>query len=156
MITWFVKIVECFLGGKWKKGTKEMAIKFKNESERLEKEWVELDERNVPLKGLIKHVGEYTQNKFNKEIVITMIYRTDDEQESIYQDNERYKAKPFKSPHQFYQAVDLRSRTFTEEEIEDLVEIINSTYNMPNYYNWTAKCHNVGKGDHFHIQFYEA
>ena len=130
---------------------------FKNGSKRLGDEFIELLERNPGLHQLIVDTCAYCKATFGKDITITMIYRTDAEQDSLYQNDAKYLAKKFKSPHQFYHAVDLRSSTFETSEIKVLVDYLNSVYNKTNYYNWTAKCHDIdGTGpqaEHFHIQF---
>lgn len=132
----------------------DFEIKFK--TDRVCNEFEELQDKNYYLEDLINDVAQYCKKEFDKNITITMIYRTDEEQDNIYKDNERYQFKKFKSPHQFWQAVDLRSRDFTEEEITQLVDYINKKYNVQNYYKWTAKNHEVnGHGEHFHIQYLE-
>ena len=133
-----------------------MAIQVKNQSQRLIDEIYELKKMNKPLLKLLFDVRDYCKQEFGKDVVLTMIYRTDDEQDSIYKNNARYQKKKFKSPHQFYHAFDLRSRTFTSEEIDQLVNYLNDKYNDSNYYRFTAMCHNVGHGDHFHVQFYQS
>jgi len=128
-------------------------IHFKDESARLKQEWEQLDVKNEGLYDLILDLNEYTNKKFKKGLVITMIYRTQAEQDHLYRNSEKYKKKPFTSPHQFWQAVDLRSRTFTAEEIRLMVNWINRKYNKSNYWKWTAKAHDIGSGMHFHIQW---
>jgi len=131
----------------------DSAVEFKNESSRLSSEWTSLLEKNAFLHGLIRDINTYTQTNFKKTITLTMIYRTDQEQAYLYKDDARYKERQFKSPHQFWHAVDIRSRTFTDSEVTKLVAYINDKYDADNYYRWTAKNHNVGSGIHFHIQF---
>lgn len=127
---------------------------FKNDSERLKVELGELKYKNFQLYHLLYDVCDYCKHKFSKSVVITMIYRTQEEQDSIYKDDPKYKVKKFKSPHQIWSAVDIRSSTFETSEIEILVNYINNTYNKLNYYGWTAKNHQVGNGAlHFHLQF---
>jgi hypothetical protein len=128
-------------------------IYFKNSSQRLQDEFIELEERNKPLHQLIVDTCAYCKAEFNKDITITMIYRTDKEQDEIYKDNLKYQQKKFKSPHQFFHAVDLRSSTFTRPEIDKLVNYLNNVYNKDNYYKFTALCHDVGIGEHFHINY---
>lgn len=128
-------------------------ILYKNDTDRLKEEHIELKERNPDLYDIIDDVCDWAWVYCKKDIVITMIYRTDAEQDSIYKDDPKYQQKKFKSPHQFYHAVDLRSSTFDTEQIQKLVDYLNEQYNGTNYYKWTAKCHDVGLGDHFHIQF---
>jgi len=126
-----------------------------HKTDRINDEFLHLDEHNVPLEELVWDVASYCKKQFNKDITITMIWRHQTEQDDIYKDNEQYQIQEFKSPHQFWQAVDLRSSIFTEEEIDDIVKYLNDKYNESNYYKWTAKNHNVGRGDHFHIQYYK-
>ena len=128
-------------------------MKFKNESQRLKSEWSDLYQNNPELFELMMELDIYAMTSFGKEILITMIFRTDEEQAYLYRNSERFKEKPFKSPHQFWHAVDIRSRSFTTQEQKRMVRWINRKFNKPNYYKWTSKVHNVGAGDHFHIQF---
>lgn len=128
-------------------------ILFKNDSDRLKTEYKELSTKNRDLLDIIIETAQYCRHTFNKNIVITMIYRTEVEQDSIYKDDPKYKVKKFKSPHQFWDAFDLRSSQFETSEIEKLVNYLNTIYNSTNSYSWTAKNHNIGLGFHFHIQY---
>lgn len=127
---------------------------FKNHSVRLETEYNNLINKNKYLYELINDLTLYIKNNLKKSLVITMIYRTDEEQDSIYKDDPKYKIKKFKSPHQFNHAVDLRSKDFTKDEIKQIEDYLNNKYNNNNYYKWTARNHNIGLGDHFHVQLY--
>lgn len=126
---------------------------FKNDSGRLRDELQALKAKNHDLYLIMYDITTYCATEFKKDVVITMIYRTEAEQDSIYKDDPKYIAKKFKSPHQLNHAFDLRSSTFDTKQIEKLVLWLNTTYNVHNYYNWTAKCHDIGLGDHFHVQF---
>ena len=134
-------------------------IKYKNESERLAQELQELQHKNVELyELLVNDLAPWVSTMFGKDLVITMIYRTDAEQDSIYggktkSDGREYDEKPWKSPHQFYHSVDLRSSTFSPSEIKSIESYLAMKYNASNYYRFTAKNHNVGLGNHFHLQF---
>jgi len=135
-------------------------IKFKNDSERLQYEWEELKETNPTLVEIIEKIAEFTGQELDKNVMITMIGRTSFEQDDIYggktrSDGRVYDKKPWKSPHQFDHAIDIRSREYTEDEIKDIEELINSEYDTENYYRWTTKDHTVGKGWHFHVQYYK-
>lgn len=137
-----------------------MAILVKNQSKRLIDEIWQLKKDNKPLLSLLFDVRNYVSKNFNKDITLTMIYRTQEEQDDIYRGKSNsggreYDKKPWKSPHQFAHALDLRSKTFTDEEIKELTEYINNKYNGDNYYKTTAIYHNVGLGDHYHIQYYK-
>lgn len=128
-------------------------IKVKDDSERLKKELEDLKTANPELRDLLFDLADWIKEQFDKETVITMIGRTAEEQAYLYRNDEKFKKKPFKSPHQLMHAADLRSRTFTVGQIEQIVTWINDNYNKNNYYKWTAKNHDVGAGDHLHIQF---
>lgn len=132
---------------------KTIPIQYKNESQRLKSDDTQLSVNNAYLHTLMSDLNDYTNTQFKKGIVITMIFRTPKEQDYLYRNSKKYKIKKFKSPHQFWHAVDIRSRTFTSQEIKQIVEWLNEAHNDLNYYKWTAKCHDVGSGMHFHIQF---
>lgn len=125
---------------------------YKNDSKRLEEEFKSLLTKNQPLYHLILDLELFCLKEFKKSIVITMIGRTDDEQDELYKSDPKYKLKKFKSPHQFWQAVDIRSLTFTADEIKKIEQYLNKKY-IKNKLPWTAKNHKVGdNGWHFHIQ----
>lgn len=129
-------------------------IQYKNKTQRLKKEHGDLQGKNNKLYKVLEDINSYTNRHFKKPILITMIYRTDIEQAYLYRNSARYKKRAFKSPHQFWHAVDLRSHTFTSAEIVELVDWINNKYDEKNEHRWTAKFHSVGTGGkHFHIQF---
>lgn len=132
-------------------------IEFKNNSNRLKEEFDELVVKNQDLYNILLDCGNFCNEHFDKKAIITMIYRTQEEQDSIYKDDEKYKVKKFKSPHQYHHAFDLRSSHLEADEIEKLVKYLNGLYNVGNYYKWTAKNHDIdGAGpqqNHFHVQF---
>lgn len=128
-------------------------IHFKNSSQRLAEEFVLLDTKNPELYQLLVDTCAYCRIKFDKDITVTMIYRTQEEQDVLYKDNEKYKQKKFTSPHQYYHAVDLRSSAFSKDEINTLVDYLNKLYNKSNYYKFTALNHDIGAGDHLHLQY---
>jgi hypothetical protein len=130
-------------------------ILFKNDSARLKKEYEDLQESNAHLFDLINDLAKFINKKFEKDLTITMILRTQEEQDEIYKNDPKYKVRKFKSPHQFSHAVDLRSRDFTKDEISAIEDYLNTEYNPTNFYKWTARDHNVGLGDHLHLQYYK-
>lgn len=138
-------------------------IIMKNNSLRLSKEFSILQKKNRDLYDIINDLYYFCQDKFKKDIVVTMILRTQEEQDEIYKGTTRgsreYDKNPWKSFHQFYLAVDIRSNIFTPEEIKIIENYLNTKYNGINQRPVTAKCHEVIKadgtrlGDHFHIEF---
>lgn len=134
----------------------ETTIRVKDNSQRLQDEVKLLLTKNKPLSDLIFDLAEHIADTYNKELVITMIDRTQEEQDAIYKDDAKYKVKKFKSPHQFWQAVDIRSSIFKKDEITAIEKHLNEKYNPSNECAWTARNHVVGKGAyHFHIQYVE-
>lgn len=123
----------------------------KNDSIRIKKELVSLKDKNRPLYDLIIDLYKWVDKELGKDTIMTMIFRTQEEQEAIYGPGTKKK-----SPHQFWHAIDIRSRIYTKEEQEKMVKYMNEKYNDSNYYKWTAKVHEVGNhGMHFHIQYYK-
>lgn len=131
----------------------EGSVKLKNDSPRLKSELTELLKLNKPLYDILFDLADYVKDAFKKELVVTGIFRTDQEQDDIYKDDVKYKVKKFKSPHQVWTAFDLRDSTFLPDEIKKIVKYANDKYNKTNTYTWTALDHSVGKGWHFHVQY---
>ena len=123
----------------------------KNDSQRIKEEIGDLKEENKPLLDLLLDLYHWLEDEYDQDVIVTMIYRTQEEQEEIY--GKGYKKK---SPHQFFHAFDLRSRIYSEVQIKRIEDYLNSKYNSTNYYKWTAKNHKVGNGAfHFHVQYYK-
>jgi len=135
-------------------------IQFKDNSTRLSNELDELRKQNNDLyEMIVNDICPYISHHFGEDTVVTMILRTDVEQDAIYKgkthrDGRKYDEKPWKSPHQFWHGVDLRSRDLALNEIKQLTDYINQKYNKLNHYKTTADCHDVGVGEHLHVQFW--
>jgi hypothetical protein len=128
--------------------------KAKNDAHRIKMELLTLRRVNRPLYDMMHDLAQWIGEKFDQETIMTMIYRTQEEQDHLYRNSERYKKRKFKSPHQFYHAVDIRSRIFDDEQIKQIEDYLNNKYNESNYYKWTAKNHKItGGAYHFHIQY---
>lgn len=126
-------------------------LKAKNDDKRIIKEIGDLRVRNKGLLRLLLDLYHYIEDEFEKDTIVTMVYRTQEEQEQIYGKNTKKK-----SPHQFWHGCDIRSRIYSPEQITQIVNYLNDKYNDTNYYKWTAKCHEVNNhGEHFHIQYYK-
>ena len=132
----------------------------KNDSVRLKTELIKLRKYNRPLLKLIIDLYHWVEDKYGKDVILTMIFRTQEEQDNLYKGitnskNIKYDEYPWKSPHQFWHAIDIRSRVYNEDEIEEIVRYLNNKYNATIYYGKTAVVHEVGDyGMHFHIQYY--
>ena len=103
-------------------------ILYKNNSTRLERELDELRRmhNNKGLHALIVELNEYTNREFKKPILITMVGRTQAEQDHLYRNSARYQKKKFLSPHQLWHAVDIRSHHFTLSEIKQICLLYTS------------------------------
>jgi len=145
----------------------------KEREHRLKRELSLLAKKNPELRNLILDLYKWVKRTLDKDVTMTMIFRTKAEQDKIYGGAKRgkrsYNKKPWKSPHQFWHALDIRVKdpvdkdkikdTYTLDEVKAIEKYLNDKWNVRNYYKWTAKCHTVKNqhgeslGAHFHIQF---
>lgn len=126
-------------------------ISFKTKDEK--DEFAQLEKHNPALKALLVDAGEFTMLMYNKPIVITSIFRDMTEQSELYKHSAH---KVPVSPHMSWEAADLRSRTFTKEEIDRICEYLNLKYSNKNGKK-VAFCHSIdGNAEHFHIALYKA
>lgn len=129
-------------------------LHVKNDAQELKEQLGSLKRENKKLYDLVIDLYKWIDKEIGKDTIITMIYRTAAQQDALYSHSEKYKDKPWKSPHQFWHAVDLRTWIYTQEEIDRIVKYLNDKYNDSNYYKWTARAHEVGNnGMHFHINY---
>jgi hypothetical protein len=126
-----------------------MALTFKTLNER--DEYLELPKRNPKLLDLLIDLTAYTAKKHGKDITLTSVYRDEEEQKDLYKESP---TRPAASPHCTWQAVDLRSSTLTQEEMDDMCAYLNSRYKNANG-KVVAFTHKIpGNVMHFHLQLY--
>jgi len=128
----------------------------------------ELDRCDLRLKAIALSMMGYAEHQFGKDLVITEIYRTEAEQRSYYPD------RPYRpSVHQFGRGLDFGIRAYTAEELDpwpygvatpnpalshDEVARLDAFYSaLVSYDDERPEFdsiihHNVGLGDHMHIQ----
>jgi len=131
-------------------------VAFKKETaKRLKDEWKTLSKRNPALHSIIVHLAGYSGLTLGREIVITQIYRTEEEQKEIYGP---HCSKT--SPHQHWCAVDLRCRDYSLDERAHLERTLrvydhfNKFKHLPSA-SRTVLIHKVNNGGiHFHVQFW--
>jgi len=121
-------------------------IKFKYE--KLEYEFYKIDNR---LQGIIFFIAGYINNKWNQDITLTHLLRTQAEQDEIYKTTEGYKASPWISVHQVGRGADVSTTEIIRHRIDELVSVINNLYYYSEKYN-TALYHDIGLGAHIHLQ----
>lgn len=125
-------------------------MKFKDVRQQVEWETGKLPRK---ITNIIKFIDHYCQAKYNYEITLTEVLRTQEEQDSIYKDDPNYKVKPWVSNHQYWRAVDLRTNDMKAGMVEDIAEVVNRiTYDPKRPDKKTCVYHDVGKGIHFHLQ----
>jgi hypothetical protein len=138
----------------------QIDFKYKN----LEEEFQRADPR---LRSFVFELANLVKRKFNKGLLITHIERTQKEQNQLHQEkidqgfyvllgNKKLysedKLKPTLSPHQSVpsRAIDLRSNTFSDDEIVEMKEYIDFWFpyreGKP-----TFLCHK-NSGEHIHLQ----
>lgn len=119
---------------------------------RILEEWKN-PELKDKLKNIVVLLAFYSWHFFQKKLVVTGIYRTQEEQDRYYADNEKYQHKPWNSVHQYWRGVDIRSYTYDDVEIKTLMKIANTIpYDLNRPTKKTCIYHDVGKGKHIHIQ----
>ena len=87
------------------------------------------------LRFIVYALAGFIQNEYSKTITITSIYREGDP-----------------GTHGCWRAVDIRTWNYSDDEIADIINFINKS--LPYGYGAykTSLYHNVGQGEHIHIQ----
>jgi hypothetical protein len=121
-------------------------ITFKEHS--LNTEWLStlLSKR---LKFILYSLTAFAYIEFGKVVELTCIFRTQ-EQQDIYR--AKAPSEPEFSPHTYWRAIDISIKYFTENEINEILDYINSSVDYGDGEHLTAKRHNIGLGDHIHLQ----
>ena len=103
-----------------KKNAKGIVL-FKTNAEK--KEWKLLEKKHPKLLNLIIKTAQFTKKNFDKPLVLTELHRTQAEQDKLYGGKATKK-----SWHQFWSAVDFRSRIFTNAEIVQIIDFIKTEF----------------------------
>lgn len=141
----------------------------KDQEDRLQREFYqEIDRR---LQTILYFVIGFLASEWGVKTVITHLLRTQDEQDNIYQDNPdpvlrtEYLRSPWTSVHQIGRGADVRvrwkrkirgDRDLTQEEQDEIVASLDNQLRARFAYDFgrkpTSLRHNVGAGDHIHVQ----
>lgn len=133
-------------------------IKFKNEPSglaiRLNSEYAELNKRNRKLLEIFLYANAFAIKNFNKPIIITHIFRTNEEQDQFYAGDKKYSKSPWKSEHQFWRGLDGRSSDFSDEELQAICDHVNKAwvYDSKRPELKTVSVHTIGRGTHLHFK----
>lgn len=125
-------------------------LSFKTDRER--EEYGQLPAQNMGLFNLIHDLVDYVDREMHKDVVLTSIKRTAEQQEALYASSDH---KVINSPHLTWDAVDLRSWVYTEAEINAIIAYLNAKYKNSNG-KVVAMIHAITNGAmHFHLQLYK-
>jgi len=125
-------------------------LKFK--TKRVDDEFVLLHGENRALYDLLTAASTFAQYELSKPLTITHIFRTDEEQAELYSHIPEDKRR--KSHHQFWNAVDIRSKDFADWEIDQLLRFFNN-FSLNKGQLETAIYHKVpGNAFHFHVKYW--
>ena len=135
-------------------------ITYKDQyAKRLRREFQELQVKNQALAALMHDLAEFIEVKFKKDIVITMIFRTQQEQWDLYKKTDGAKTKRT-SPHMRWDAVDIRDWVYTDAEKKAIGAFLKGNYDATNRMaplgsgSRTYWLHAIkGQAMHFHIQY---
>lgn len=123
-------------------------MKFKEP--KLKTEHDELYKRNPKLYALLGMLDGYCVMEFKKEITITHLFRTPEEQKQLYSQTPN---PPTTSPHMFWKACDIRSKDFTDAEIKKMLTFLNCFSYTSGQGKPVAIYHVIaGNTYHMHIQ----
>lgn len=103
---------------------------------------------------LLFYVDDFVYTNFGKNICVTEVYRTDEEQNKLYPDNLKKVSLHMLTP---VQAIDIRSWEFNEKEVEALNIAINDGWDFGFKNMQCCIFHKLKSGAyHFHIQACDA
>jgi hypothetical protein len=129
-----------------------MSLRFK--SDRIRDQFAELIRENNKLFLLLVELERYARETLNKDVVLTSILRTKEENDELYKLTPPDK-RPKSAPHTTWEAVDLRGSIYTQDEIQRLLGWLNTHYKNANG-KPVALYHKIaGNVEHFHIGLYK-
>lgn len=127
-----------------------MPITINFKTGKLDADLPKVDSR---IKALIFETAAYL-SRLNLTLTITCLLRDRAVQDAIYRNAVTIGAKePARSPHEDGRAVDISIRGLSDEVIISLIDHLNQTFPYEGNPKFkTALRHDVGQGDHVHIQ----
>lgn len=116
----------------------------------MQQEFETLRSKNPKLANMLDIADCYITLEFNKEMVVTEVYRSEDEYKKLYAPD--LSKMPAHRPHSKYEAVDLRSSVFTDLEIQKLLTFLH-LFTSYGGQKTSAIYHQIAGGVfHFHVQ----
>ena len=125
-------------------------LQFK--TERIKTEWEnELEGKNAKLKRLVAILAEFVALELGKDVVLTEIFRSNEEYKALYASNPS--AMPKRPPHTLWQAVDLRSSIYTDVEVKRILEFLKQFRFYAGQRSVGVYHQIAGNVMHFHVQY---
>lgn len=125
-----------------------MPLRFK--VDRIRDEFADLIQKNNKLFLLLVELERFVREGLGKDVVLTSILRTKEENDALYTQTPVDK-RPKSQPHCTWEAVDIRSAVYTDDEIKRILGFINGSYKNKNG-KPAALYHMInGNVPHFHI-----
>lgn len=128
-----------------------MEMKFKRES--LREQFYDLEATDTRVRGVVIEMDHYFRQKFGRELVVTSVGRTEEEQKGLYPDFFARVGRVRPSAHLDHpcRAVDIRSRDLSGSEVQALREYFETWWEgLP---GWAFLVNDRGKASpHIHIQ----
>jgi hypothetical protein len=126
---------------------------------RVQRDFEQLQVKNYPLAALMLDLADFVKAELNKDVVMTMIYRTQEEQWKLYEKTDGAKTTRT-SPHMRWEAVDIRDRIYTGPQKKAIGRFLKKYYDETNQFprlpsgSKTYWLHAIkGQAMHFHIQY---
>jgi hypothetical protein len=120
-------------------------------TDRIKQEFLKLQTLNPNLYKLIGIIGFFCEEELHKDITLTEVFRTQEEQKALYAQTPPERRPAF-SPHMYWRAVDIRSFNFTQAEIARILALANCFRYVQG--KPVALCHSVtGNAMHLHFQY---
>lgn len=126
-----------------------MKVEILCKSERIYSELLKVDPR---IRAILLDAAWFLGER-GYSLVVTCLLRTREEQQEIFsRAMELGRKEPERSPHEFGRAADIRTQGIPGEVIAELVAYLNRKYPYDTPKMKCAIRHDVGGGDHVHVQ----
>ncbi len=127
-----------------------MPYKLMFKSTREEEEFWNDKITDPRIRAITLELARYSKDHFGKEMVVTCVGRTPAEQIEIYGEDTPSAHKFNIEKGELCRAVDIRSTTYTQEELFKLKNYFAKWFDLGYLYSFLV--HNIGDGVHIHLQ----
>lgn len=127
-----------------------MPLRFK--TDRIRDEFAQLIRSNNKLFLMLVELERFCREGLNKDVVLTSILRTKEENDALYEQTP-INQRPKSQPHCTWEAADIRSSIYTDDEIKRILGFINGSYKNSN--GKPAAIYHMINGNVPHFHFYQ-